>query len=121
LEVKGLKGAPGVYSARYAGEECQAEDNMNLLLKNMENVSDRSAQFKTCITLIINGEVNQFEGIVNGNILTEKAGTKGFGYDPIFQPEGYTSSFAELEMEEKNKISHRAIATRQLINHLSKL
>ena len=118
LEVDALNGAPGVYSARYAGEECLAENNMNLLLKNLENVSNRSARFKTCITLMLNGELHQFEGILNGSILTEKVGTLGFGYDPIFQPAGYSLSFAELEMEEKNKISHRGKAARQLIDFL---
>lgn len=120
LEVFALNGAPGVISARYAGENCNPEDNMNLLLKNMENIQDRSARFKTCITLILNGSVSQFEGIIKGEITRERAGNKGFGYDPIFKPDGFDKTLAELSMEEKNKISHRALAGRSLINFLIK-
>lgn len=118
LEVYALNGSPGVISARYAGEKCTTEDNMNLLLKNMANISSRQARFKTCITLIINGSISQFEGIVKGEILREKKGNQGFGYDPIFQPQGYTLTFAELDMEEKNKISHRGKAVRALADFL---
>jgi XTP/dITP diphosphohydrolase len=120
LEVFALNGAPGVISARYAGENCNPEDNMNLLLKNMENIQDRSARFKTCITLIINGSVSQFEGIIKGEITRERTGSKGFGYDPIFRPSGFDKTLAELSMEEKNKISHRALAGRSLMNFLVK-
>jgi XTP/dITP diphosphohydrolase len=119
LEVFALDGAPGVISARYAGVKCSPEDNMNLLLKNMENVKDRRARFRSCITLFLNGSVSQFEGVVNGEILKEKKGGKGFGYDPIFQPAGYAQSFAELDMEEKNKMSHRAKAAKALIQFLN--
>lgn len=118
LEVFALDGAPGVISARYAGEKCTPDDNMDLLLKNMEFISDRKARFRTCITLILDGTVSQFEGICKGEILREKRGGKGFGYDPVFQPEGFNLSFAELSMEEKNKISHRGKAVRALIDFL---
>lgn len=118
LEVFALDGAPGVISARYAGEKCSPEDNMKLLLKNMENIKDRTARFRACITLFLNGSMSQFEGVVNGEILTEKKGGKGFGYDPIFRPVGYSQSFAELDLEEKNKISHRGKAARALIQFL---
>ncbi|MBX9853735.1 MAG: non-canonical purine NTP diphosphatase [Cytophagaceae bacterium] len=119
LEVYSLGGAPGVISARYAGEKCSPEDNMNLLLKNMQNMTDRRAKFRACITLILNGEVKQFEGAVNGKILEAKQGAKGFGYDPVFQPEGFDRSFAELDMDEKNKISHRGKAVMELANYLN--
>jgi len=120
LEVLALNGAPGVISARYAGEACNAEDNMAKLLREMNGLKDRRARFKTCITLILDGSVNQFEGIVRGNILKEKIGTEGFGYDPIFKPEGYELSFAQLSMEEKNKISHRGRAVKALIDFLKR-
>ena len=119
LEVYSLNNAPGVISARYAGEKCSPEDNMNLLLKNMQNMTDRRAKFRACITLILNGEVKQFEGAVNGKILEAKQGAKGFGYDPVFQPEGFDRSFAELDMDEKNKISHRGKAVMELANYLN--
>jgi XTP/dITP diphosphohydrolase len=118
LEVYSLNGAPGVISARYAGEKCTPEDNMNLLLKNMGNITERRARFRTCITLILNGSISQFEGIVKGEILREKKGNKGFGYDPVFKPEGYNLTFAELEMKEKNKISHRGKAVKALADFL---
>lgn len=118
LEVFALDGAPGVISARYAGEKCSPEDNMQLLLKNMQGMTNRKARFRTCITLFLNGSVVQFEGVVNGEILKEKKGSKGFGYDPIFLPEGYSESFAELDMGEKNRISHRGKAVRALISFL---
>lgn len=118
LEVFALNGAPGVISARYAGEKCSPDDNMNLLLKNMEKFQDRRARFRSCITLFMNGSISQFEGVVNGEILRERQGSMGFGYDPIFKPDGYRESFAELDMEVKNKISHRGRAVRALIQFL---
>jgi len=121
LEVAALNGAPGVLSARYAGPECSPEDNMNLLLKNLEGKTDRSATFKTVITLFINNQPYTFTGSVDGVILTEKKGTKGFGYDPIFQPNGFSKTFAEMTMEEKNPISHRGRAVALLIEFLKNL
>lgn len=118
LEVEALGGEPGVYSARYAGESKDSEANMNKLLLNLEGKTNRKARFRTIISLIIDGEEHLFEGIVNGTILTERHGKEGFGYDPIFQPEGYDRSFAELSMEEKNAISHRGRATEKLIAFL---
>ncbi|MTI22041.1 non-canonical purine NTP diphosphatase [Fulvivirga sp. RKSG066] len=123
LEVFALDGEPGVYSARYAGVHHDSEANMRLLLDKMADIGDRSAQFRTVITLILDGKVKQFEGVVKGTILKSKAGEKGFGYDPIFQPKGFDSSFAEMSSEEKNKISHRGEAVKKLVqylNHLSK-
>lgn len=119
LEVEALNGAPGVYSARYAGsEEHNAEANMQKLLQNMQGVQNRKAQFRTVICLIMDGKKHLFEGIVKGEIIKEKRGTSGFGYDPIFVPEGYTKSFAELGNETKNKISHRALAVEKLCRFL---
>jgi XTP/dITP diphosphohydrolase len=120
LEVLSLGGEPGVYSARYAGPACLPQDNMIKLLKEMNGLKDRRAQFRTCITLIINGSVNQFEGTVKGEILKEKRGSKGFGYDPLFIPLGYNLSFAELPLDEKNKISHRAKAAKALVDFLNR-
>jgi XTP/dITP diphosphohydrolase len=120
LEVDELNGEPGVYSARYAGKQKNAEDNINKLLFELKDKTNRNAQFKTVIALNINGEQQLFEGIAKGVITFEKKGADGFGYDPIFQPLGYTSTFAEISMEEKATISHRGIATRKLINYLSK-
>lgn len=119
LEVEVLNGAPGVYSARYAGEQKNAEDNMTKLLNELKDKPNRKAHFKTIIALNSNGNQILFEGIVNGEITTEKKGTKGFGYDPIFKANGYTSTFAELTMDEKASISHRGIATRKLIDFLN--
>ncbi len=118
LEVDALDGAPGVYSARYAGPGCTPEDNINLLLEELRGIDNRTATFKTIITVIINGERHQFSGEVKGKILKERKGDKGFGYDPIFQPDGFDVSFAEMSIEEKNKISHRAKATSQLVEFL---
>jgi XTP/dITP diphosphohydrolase len=118
LEVLALDGAPGVISARYAGLTCSPEDNMAKLLREMQGLKDRRARFRTCITLILNGTVHQFEGIVRGDILKEKAGNEGFGYDPIFKPEGYEQSFAQLSLKEKNEISHRGRATKALVDFL---
>lgn len=120
LEVDALGGAPGVFSARYAGENGHdSEANMKKLLVNLKEITDRKAQFRTVISLIEQGKEFQFEGIVKGDILTEKRGCSGFGYDPVFRPEGYDLSFAELGNDIKNKISHRARAVALLCKHLS--
>ena len=120
LEVDSLNGEPGVHSARYAeGTDHDSEANMRKLLSKMANVKDRTARFRTVISLIINGVEHQFEGRVEGCIATEKHGTEGFGYDPIFIPEGYDKSFAELGEEVKNQISHRARAVKKLAEYLS--
>lgn len=121
LEVKALDGAPGVYSARYAGPQRDNNDNIKHLLQNLAGKQDRSAQFRTYITLILNGQEHQFEGIVNGHITEEWKGDKGFGYDPVFIPDGYTKTFAEMNSEEKNAISHRGKAMQQLISFLKNL
>ena len=121
LEVHALNGEPGVYSARYAGEQRNADDNMNKLLDSLIEKDDRSAQFKTVIALNLNGEQHLFTGIAKGEIILEKKGNHGFGYDPIFQPENYMETFAELSSEVKNKISHRAKATQQLIDFLNSI
>jgi len=119
LEITALDGDPGVYSARYAGEQRSADDNMNKAMDKLKDQSDRSARFKTVIALIIDGSITTFEGIVDGTIITEKRGKGGFGYDPIFMPDGYYETFGELSSSEKNKISHRARATNKLIDYLS--
>ena len=118
LEVEVLNGAPGVYSARYAGEQKNANDNMNKLLANLKNQSNRKAQFKTVIALNLNGKQFLFTGICQGEITLEKTGNQGFGYDPIFKPEGFSETFAQLSMQQKGKISHRGKATAQLIDFL---
>ncbi len=118
LEVEALNGAPGVYSARYAGEHCSFDDNVEKMLREMEGKTNRKARFRTVIALIMNNETYYFEGIVDGEILTERHGSEGFGYDPIFRPEGYEKSFAELTLEEKNRISHRGRAVAKLIEFL---
>ncbi len=118
LEVEILNGAPGVYSARYAGEQRNADDNMNKLLDALANETNRNAQFKTVIALNTNKRQHLFTGIAKGIIISEKLGDQGFGYDPIFQPEDYKETFAQLPMEIKNKISHRGKAVRQLIEFL---
>jgi XTP/dITP diphosphohydrolase len=118
LEVEALQGAPGVYSARYAGEQRRAEDNMQLLLKNLAHAQNRKARFRTVITLITPEFTKQFEGIVNGQIIHEHRGNGGFGYDPIFLPDGFNKTLAEMSMEEKNAISHRARAVNKLIEFL---
>ena len=120
LIVEALDGAPGVYSARYAGEHCSFDDNIDLLLENMEGKTNRNASFETVVCLIQDGKEQYFEGRCDGCILTERYGRGGFGYDPIFMPNGYGESFAELSMEEKNKISHRGKATAKLIKYLLK-
>ncbi|MEA5457983.1 non-canonical purine NTP diphosphatase [Arcicella sp. LKC2W] len=118
LEVNALNGEPGVYSARYAGEQRSHSDNINFLLKNLSGKSDRSAQFRTVITLIQNGEICQFEGVIKGQIIEDLRGTDGFGYDPVFKPEGFERTFAEMSLEEKGKISHRAKAFEKLVDFL---
>lgn len=120
LEVEALNGGPGVYSARYAGEQKNADDNMDKLLLNLENNSNRKAQFKTVIALNLNDNQYLFSGIVKGNIIKEKIGTQGFGYDPIFVAENDTRTFAQLSLDEKASISHRGIAVKQLILFLQK-
>jgi XTP/dITP diphosphohydrolase len=122
LEIEALNGRPGVLSARYAGEGKNAEDNMNKILAEMHEISNRKARFKTIISLVIEGKEIRFEGIVNGTLLAQKKGDKGFGYDPIFAPdEAHGRSFAEMELPEKNKISHRAIAVTKLVKYLNSL
>jgi XTP/dITP diphosphohydrolase len=118
LEVEALDGKPGVLSARYAGESKNADDNMNKLLHELKGISNRNARFKTVISLIIDGKETQFEGIVNGVVIDVKRGTKGFGYDPVFIPHGYNTTFAEMDLIEKNKISHRALAVGKLVAYL---
>ena len=118
LEVLSLNREPGVYSARYAGVPKDDRANTDLLLKKMKAATDRMAQFRTVITLIIYGEEWQFEGIVKGRILKESRGSQGFGYDPIFQPLGYSQTFAQMDLGKKNSISHRGIAVNKLVKHL---
>ena len=120
LEVDALNNEPGVFSARYAGEENNAEENMNKLLKNLVNKSNRKAQFRTAIALNIHGKQFIFEGICKGDILTEKQGNSGFGYDPIFTPKGFNKSFAEMDLNEKGNISHRGKAIQKLVTFLNK-
>lgn len=121
LEVEALNGEPGVYSARYAGDGHNAEANMLKLLQNMEGIENRKAQFRTAFALIINGKEHLFEGIIKGEIIKTRRGNSGFGYDPIFVPEGYSQTFAEMDNELKNKISHRAIATNKLCKFLNSI
>lgn len=120
LEVEALHGAPGVYSARYAGNNHNSENNMRKLLEELKGVNNRNARFRTVFALIIDGKEHLFEGIVNGEIVSVRKGTSGFGYDPIFVPKGYTQTFAEMGNAEKNKISHRAIATQKLCKFLGR-
>ena len=118
LEVKALNGEPGVHSAYYAGEERDKNANMQLVLEKLEGQSDRSARFKTVVALVLNGKEYTFEGIANGHIRMERSGEGGFGYDPIFQPEGQDITFAEMTAAEKNEISHRGRAVRKLVTFL---
>lgn len=118
LMVDALDGAPGVYSARYAGEHCSPEDNIRLMLKNMEGVANRAAHFRTVVTLIEGDEVNTFTGIIEGDIATERDGSSGFGYDPIFIARESGKSFASMSADEKNAISHRGRAIAKLFNYL---
>jgi XTP/dITP diphosphohydrolase len=121
LEVEALNSAPGVMSARYASEECDAGKNMQKLLKELKGISNRKARFRTVVALILNGETHLFEGIVKGTILEDLSGTGGFGYDPLFLPDGYTKTLAEISYEEKNLISHRGIAMRKLSEFLKSI
>lgn len=121
LEVFALNGRPGVYSARYAGPAKDANANMDKILQELGSSTDRSARFVTVIALIMDGKEQLFEGVVNGRILENKQGEKGFGYDPIFQPEGEHRSFAQMTMDEKNRLSHRALAVNKLVEYLGQL
>jgi XTP/dITP diphosphohydrolase len=121
LEVDSLNGQPGVYSARYAGEQRNADDNMNKLLEELLDKTNRNAQFKTVIALNLKGKQYLFEGIASGEITLEKKGTRGFGYDPIFKPNGYENTFAELSLAVKNEISHRGKATKALLEFLQNI
>jgi XTP/dITP diphosphohydrolase len=121
LEVNALNGEPGVYSARYAGEQKNSDDNIDKLLENLTHKEDRTAQFKTVIALNSNGAQHLFTGIAKGVITNERRGSHGFGYDPVFVPEDHTQTFAQLDSESKNKISHRAKATQQLIDFLNSI
>jgi XTP/dITP diphosphohydrolase len=118
LEVTALNGEPGVFSARYAGSQRNADDNMNKLLENLANKKDRTAQFKTVIALILNGKQHTFTGICQGAIIHEKRGDQGFGYDPIFMADGFTETFAQISLEEKNRVGHRGKAVQKLIDFL---
>jgi len=121
LEIEALNGEPGVYSARYAGKHGNHDANITLVLNRLQGVNNRKARFKTVISLIWKGQEFWFEGIVPGTIRTELSGSQGFGYDPIFQPDGYMVTFAEMSLQEKNRISHRGKAIAQLIDFLKKL
>ena len=118
LEINALDGEPGVYSARYSGSR-DIEKNIDLVLEKLEGKADRSARFKTIISLFVNGEQHFFEGTVEGHIINERTGTEGFCYDPIFIPNGYEKTFAEMSLEEKNKISHRSQAVAKLVDFLN--
>jgi len=120
LEIASLNGEPGIYSARYAGAQRDANDNIDKVLSNLKDKTDRNAHFKTVIALIIDGKETLFEGIAEGEITETKSGAEGFGYDPIFKPKGYDLTFSEMSLEEKNGISHRGKAVRQLSRFLSK-
>ena len=121
LEVEALNGAPGVYSARYAGPQRSDADNIEKLLQSLQGQENRRARFRTSITLILDGQQHQFEGIVTGSIATEWKGDKGFGYDPVFVPDGHERTFAQMSAEEKNAISHRGRATQELVRFLNSL
>ena len=119
LEIEALNYRPGVYSAMYAGPDCNAENNMRKVLRELVETPNRAAQFKTVIALILQGKEYFFEGVVKGGILKEKTGKGGFGYDPIFRPLGYKESFAEMSIAQKNEISHRGLAVKKLVEFLS--
>lgn len=119
LEIEALNGAPGVYSARYGGPEKDPEQNMDRILEELAGQQNRAAQFRTAVALILNGEEHLFEGVVKGAIRKERSGSKGFGYDPVFQPEGYSITFAEMDSAEKGKISHRGRAMAKLVEYLA--
>ena len=118
LEVEALNGAPGVYSARYAGPQHNSKDNIRKLLTDMQDIENRNAQFRTAIVLILDGKMHLFEGTIKGTIIRSERGSGGFGYDSVFVPDGFEKTFAELGEEIKNKISHRAIATKKLVKFL---
>ena len=118
LEIDSLNGEPGVYSARYSGVERNSDKNIELVLTKLKNKTNRNSRFKTIISLIIDGKSVNFEGVVEGKITEEKRGSNGFGYDPIFQPNGYASTFGEMSLNEKNKISHRSIAINKMVQYL---
>ncbi|MBN2173409.1 MAG: non-canonical purine NTP diphosphatase [Bacteroidales bacterium] len=118
LEIEALDGRPGVFSARYAGRGHDHQKNMYKVLREMEHIDNRNARFRTVISLILDGTETLFEGVVSGKILNERKGTLGFGYDPIFQPDGYQVSFAQMDLDLKNKISHRGLAIRKLLDFL---
>ncbi|MCF8257094.1 MAG: RdgB/HAM1 family non-canonical purine NTP pyrophosphatase [Flavobacteriales bacterium] len=118
LEITALNGEPGVYSARYAGEGSSFDDNMDKVLRNLAGHTDRSARFRTVICLIYQGKEYFFDGEVNGELLTERVGGKGFGYDPVFRPEGFHETFAQMSLDQKNTISHRGIAVQRLVDFL---
>lgn len=120
LEIEALDGRPGVYSARYAGENCIAEDNIQKVLAEMQEIDNRDASFRTIISLVIDGKEFQFEGEVEGQIIPEKWGDQGFGYDPIFLPDGYEESFAQMPLAQKSAISHRGLAVKELVAFLKK-
>lgn len=121
LEVTVLNNAPGVYSARYAGETNNAENNMQKLLDNLQDKTDRNAQFRTAVALNLDGKQILFEGVCKGQILSKKQGNAGFGYDPIFMPNNYMVSFAEMNMQTKGKISHRGLAIQKLVSYLNEI
>jgi XTP/dITP diphosphohydrolase len=121
LEIEVLQGAPGVYSARFAGENCTFQDNVNKVLHLLKGVANRKACFRSVICLIMNGEKHLFEGKVEGTIIDDQKGTEGFGYDPIFIPDGFTETFAQMPLKTKNNISHRGIATQRLIRFLHEI
>ena len=118
LEIDSLNGEPGVYSARYSGVDRNSDKNIDLVLRKLKNKANRNSRFKTIISLIIDGKSVNFEGVVEGKITEEKRGSNGFGYDPIFQPNGYSSTFGEMSLKEKNKISHRSIAINKMVQYL---
>lgn len=121
LEVPALGNVPGVYSARYAGPQRNAADNMKMLLNELNEINQRDARFRTVIALILDGQIYTFEGIVNGTITREQHGNEGFGYDPIFKPEGFAQTFAEMDMIQKNTMSHRGRAVQKLVEFLKTL
>ena len=118
LEIDSLNGEPGVYSARYSGVDRNPDKNIELVLRKLKNKANRNSRFKTIISLIIDGKSVNFEGVVEGKITEEKRGSNGVGYDPIFQPKGYASTFGEMSLKEKNKISHRSIAINKMVQYL---
>jgi XTP/dITP diphosphohydrolase len=121
LEVEALNGEPGVYSARYAGPQRNSENNIDLLLQNLEGISNRNASFRTSLTLILDGSIHQFEGVVRGKIQESRQGNRGFGYDPVFVPDGHTRTFAQMTLQEKNSIDHRGKAVRAMVDFLTSL